>query len=62
MHPAEGQVARLPDLDAEIVGGKDRAADMVGADEVDLPINDAYSIPSKFLAPGESRIISSPIL
>ncbi len=40
MHSAEGEVARLPDLDAEVVGGEHGSADMVGADVVNLPALD----------------------
>ncbi len=43
MDPAEGQVARAPDLRAGHRGGKDRTADVVGAHQIDLAaLDDGY--------------------
>ncbi|MGB7262195.1 MAG: hypothetical protein WBC68_09000, partial [Albidovulum sp.] len=41
-----GVVARLPDLHPEVVGGEDRAADMVGADVVDLALFSQWKPPT----------------
>ena len=44
MDAAEGEIGGFPDLDAEIVGGEDRPADMVGSDEEDLAALDRAAL------------------